>query len=170
MSSIGIIESDLLAAAQFVIGPRPKPPFFSVKPIGDRLGERIDSKDSSASSRSRQPGLALLEKHGTEFSMPHSSVVSSVVIVEKDQGGKKLTEGLREVSKAKYLERVTHLDLEDLACRREFMETLELKSLSHEDLSSHFCVDCLKAHDAHFSPEKNLETVDLSGIPKRAQA
>ena len=54
---IDSLESELLAAGQFVFGPPPKPPFFSFKPIGDRLGERINSRDSSASSRSREPGL-----------------------------------------------------------------------------------------------------------------
>ena len=84
-----------------------------------------------------------------------SSVVSSVVIVEKDQGGKKLADGPGEVSK-------------DLACRRVLMKTLELKRLSHEDLNNHYCVDWLKTHESNFSREKTLETADLTGNPKRA--
>ena len=41
-----------------------------------------------------------------------------------------------------------------------------LKSLSHEDLSNHYCVDWLKAHEAHFSRAKILETADSTGILK----
>ena len=66
-------------------------------------------------------------------------------------------EGPGEASKARYLEKVTHVDLVELACRRELMAILELESLSHEDLSIHYYVDCLKAHKTHFSGEKILE-------------
>ena len=52
-----------------------------------------------------------------------------------------LTEGPGEASKARYLEKVKNLDLAELACRRELMKILKLNSLSHENLSSHFCVD-----------------------------
>ena len=48
------------------------------------------------------------------------------------------------------------------------MKVLELKSLFHEDLSSHYSVDWLKAHDAHFSRERTLETADLTGVARRA--
>ena len=41
------------------------------------------------------------------------------------------------------------------------MENLELKSIFHEDLSSHYCEDWLKAHVARFSRKKTLETGDL---------
>ena len=50
-------------------------------------------------------------------------------------------------------------------CRQELAENLELKKLSHEDFSRHHCVDWLKAHEAHFSRAKTLETADLTGIP-----
>ena len=50
----------------------------------------------------------------------------------------------------RYLERVKNFDLEDRASRQELLEVLELKSLSHEDLSNHYCVDWLKAHEARF--------------------
>ena len=46
------------------------------------------------------------------------------------------------------------------------MEFLELKSLSHEDLSNHYLVDWLKVHEAHFSREKTLEAADLTSIPR----
>ena len=58
------------------------------------------------------------------------------------------------------------LDLDNLACRQELVEVLVLKNLSHEDLSNHYCVDWLKAHEAHFSRDKTLETADLTGIPE----
>ena len=111
------LESDLLGAGQFTFGPTPKPPFFSVRPVGDRSGERIDSRDSSVSSRSRQRSSTPLEKDVTESSTPESSVVSSVVVVEKDIGSKMLAEGRGESSRARYQERVKILDLEALVCK-----------------------------------------------------
>ena len=72
-----------------------------------------------------------------ESSTPQSSLVSSVVVVDN----RKKTEGPGEASRARYLEPVKDLDLEDLACRHEIVEVLELKSLLHEDLSNHYCVD-----------------------------
>ena len=48
------------------------------------------------------------------------------------------------------------------------MALLELKCLSHEDLSNQFCVDWLKAREAHFLRHRNLERSDLSGIPRIA--
>ena len=129
------------------------------------MGKRIDSRDSSLSSWSRQPGSTSLKKDLREFSTPQSSVVSSIVIVEKGNEKKSLAEGPAEASKARYLERVKNLDLEE-ACRMELMDTLELISFSHEYLSSHYCVDWLKAHEAHFSRERTMETADLTGIPR----
>ena len=58
---------------------------------------------------------------------------------------------LAETSKSRYPERVKELDLEDLACRQELAEVLELKNVSHKNLSRHHCVDWLKSHQAHFS-------------------
>ena len=58
---------------------------------------------------------------------------------------------LAETSKARYLERVKELDLEDLVCRQELAEVLGLKNVSHKNLSRHHCVDWLKSHKAHFS-------------------
>ena len=45
---------------------------------------------------------------------------------------------------------------------------LRLKDVSHEDLSRHHCVDWLKAHEAHFSRVRMLETADLTGIPLKS--
>ena len=61
-------------------GPRPIPPFFAAKPLSDRLGGRIDSRESSRGSMSRQLGATPME--GNESSEPQSSVVSSVVVVD----------------------------------------------------------------------------------------
>ena len=83
--------------------------------------------------------------------------MSSVVVLDN-----KKTERPGEASKARYLERIKDLDLEDLACRQELAG---LKNVSHEDFSRHHCVDWLKAHEAHFSRAKTLETADLTGIP-----
>ena len=89
--------------------------------------------------------------------------MSSVVMVEK-----KKVEGLGEASRTRYLERVMDLDLEDPACRQELTEVLGLKSLSHEDLSNHYCVDWLKAREAHIYRAKTLDTADLTGIPQKS--
>ena len=96
--------------------------------------------------------------------MGSDEVVSSVVMMDN----KKKAGGPRETSKARYLERVKDLDLEDLACRQELVEVLRLKNPSHEDLSNHYCVDWLKAHQAHFYRDKTMKTAVLSGIPKRS--
>ena len=69
-----------------------------------------------------------------------------------------------EASKTRYSERVNELDLEDLECRQELAEVVGLKDVSHEDLSRHHCVDWLKAHEAHLSRAKTLESADLTGI------
>ena len=95
-------------------------------------------------------------------------MLSSVVVAEKKKNVRAPAGSPGESSKARHLERVNDLDLGDLACRRELMEFMELKSLSHEDLSNHYCVDWLKAHEAHFFRDKTLETADLNGIPKKS--
>ena len=98
---INNLESDLLENGEPNFCPPPRPPFFSVRPMEDRLGERIDSKDSSGSSRSRQPGLMSWDKGST----PQSSVVSSIVVLERvSENG---------TSKATYLERVRDPDLKE---------------------------------------------------------
>ena len=73
-----------------------------------------------------------------------------------------------EASKTRYSEWVKELDLEDLESRKELAEVLGLKDVSHEDLSRHHCVDCLKAHEAHFSRSRTMETADLTGIPLKS--
>ena len=103
-----------------------------------------------------------MEAEEVGSSTPQSSEVSSVVVVDK-----KKAERPSDTSKARCLERVKELDLEDLACRQELVEVLWLKNVSHEDLSRHHCVDWLKAHEAHFSRTKTLETADLTGIPQK---
>ena len=109
-----------------------------------------------------------MERDEVECSSPQSSVVSSLVVVEKNKILRAPAGGPGDSSKARYLERVKDLDLEDLACRRKLLEVLELMSLSHKDLSNHYCVDWLKAHEAQFSRGKTLETADLPGISKKS--
>ena len=48
---ISDLESELLKTGQFTFGPLPRPSFFAVRPVTDRLGGRIDSIGSSMSSR-----------------------------------------------------------------------------------------------------------------------
>ena len=105
-----------------------------------------------------------MEGDEAELSTPQSSLVSSVVVVVDN----KKTERPGEASKVRYLERVNDLDLEDLACRQELAEVLGLKNVSLEDLSRHLFVDWLKAHEAHFSRAKTLETADLMGLPPKS--
>ena len=161
-----LLESDLLEMAQFTFVLPPKPPFFAPRALSSRLGARVDlrvdSKDKSRSSRTRQPGTTPMEADKAESSTPQSSLVSSVVVDNKS------VERPAEASKTQYSERVKELDLEDLECRQELAEVLGLEDVSHEDLSRHHCVDWLEAHEAHFSRARTMETADLTGIPLKS--
>ena len=75
-----------------------------------------------------------MEAEEAESSMPQSSLVSSVVVVDH-----KRMERTAEANKRRYSERIKELDLEDLECREELAEVLGLKDVSHEDLSRHPC-------------------------------
>ena len=144
---INFLESDLLERGQFTFGSPPISPFFLARSATDRVRGRIESRGSSTSSRSRQLRSKPMEGDEEESSTPQSSVVLSGVVVDS----KKKVEGPGEASRTRYLERVKDLDLEDLACRQELTESWGTSRLSREDLSNHYCVDWLKAHDAHFS-------------------
>ena len=136
---------------------------FATRPLSSRLGARVDSRDSSRSRRTRQPGSTPMEAEEVDWSTPQSSVVSSVVVVDD-----KRMERPAETSRPRYLERIKELDLEDLECRQELAEVVGLKDVSHEDLSGHHCVDWLKAHQAHFPRVRMMETADLTGIPLKS--
>ena len=159
-----ILESEMLETAQFAFGPSPIPPISSTRPLYGRLEGRVDSRDSSRSSRTRQLGATPMEADEAGSSTTQSSVVSSVVVVDNRKA-----ERPRETSfgEARYLERVKDLDLKDLACRQELAEILGLKNLSNEDLSRHHCGDWLNAHEAHFLRVRTLETAGLNGIPQK---
>ena len=159
---INILETDMLETAQFTFVTPPIPPFFATRPLSGRLGARVDSRDSSRSSRTRQLGATPMKAEEAETSTPQSSVVSSVVVDSKK------AERPAETSKARYLERVKELHLEDLECRQKLAEVLGLKNLSHKDLSGHHCVDWLKAREAHFSRTKTLGTAHLTWISKKS--
>ena len=133
---ISALEADLLETAQFTFGPPPNPPFLATRPLSSLLGARVDSRDSSRTSRTRLPGSTPMEAEEAESSTPQCSVVSSVVVVEN-----KRVERPAEASRTRYLEKVKELDLEDLECRQELAEVLGLKHVSHEDMSRHDCVD-----------------------------
>ena len=143
---ISELEADLLETARFTFGPPLNPPFLATRPLSSRLGARVNSRDSSRSSRTRLPGSTPMEAEEAKSSTPQSSVVSSVVVVDN-----KRVEKPAEASRTLYLEKVKELDLEDLECRQELAEVLGLKHVSHEDLSRHQCVYWLKAHETHFS-------------------
>ena len=157
---ISTLEADLLETAQFTFGPPQTPPFFAMRPLSSRLGARVDSRDSSRSSRTRLPGSMPIEAEEAESSTSQSSVVASVVVVDS-----KRVERPTETSRTRYLERIKEMDLEDLECRQELAEALGLKHMSHENLSRHHCVDWLKAQEAQFSRAGMMETADLTGIP-----
>ena len=72
----------------------------------EKLGKMTDSRDSSASSRSRQPGSISQEKDMRGSSTLQSSVVLSVVIAEKGNKNNTFAEVPGEASHARYLERV----------------------------------------------------------------
>ena len=156
---ISELKADLLETAQFTFGPPPNPPFLATRPLSSRLGARVDSRDSSRSSRTRLPGSTPMEAEEAESSTPQSSVVSSVVVVDN-----KKVERPAEESRVRYLEKVKELVLEDLECRQELAEVLGLKHVSHEDLSRHQCVDWLKSHETHFSRARMMETADLTDL------
>ena len=103
-----------------------------------------------------------MESEEVRSSTPPSSVISSVVVAESKRAERSV-----EAARLKYTEKVKRLDLEDLECRRELAEILGIDRVSHEDLSRHHCVDWLKAHEAHFSRAKLMETADLTGIPTK---
>ena len=151
---INFLESDLVEKGQFTYVPPPRPSFFPVRPVADRLGRRVNSRGSSRSSRSRQLGSTSRERDEMDSLTPQSSAVSSVVVLDNKKARSPVG-GPGGASKPRYLERVKDLDLEDLACRQELMEVLGLKSLTHEDLSDHYSVICFKALEAHFSRDKN---------------
>ena len=69
-----------------------------------------------------------MEAEEAESSTPQKSVVSSMVVVDNKRVARPA-----ETSRARYLERVKELDLEDLECRQELAEVLGLKNVSHED-------------------------------------
>ena len=130
---INLLESDLLETGQFTFGPPPILPFFTVRPLSDRLGGRTVSRERSRSSRSRLLGATPMEGDEEESSTPQCSVVSSVVLLVDN----KKMEKPGEASKVRYLERMKDLELKDLACRQELVEVLGLKNVSIKDLSRH---------------------------------
>ena len=160
-SGIGVAEWCLPEKHNYArVGPAGNGPVhLRLTPIPPLIGARVDSRDSSRSSRTRQPGSTPMEAEEAESSTRQSSVVSSLVVVDN-----KRVERPAETSRARYLERVKELDLENLECRQELAEVLGLKNVSYEDLSRHHCVDWLKAHEAHFSRARIMETADLTEI------
>ena len=50
---ISALEADWLETAQFTFGPPSNPPFLASRTPSSRLGARVDSRDSSRSSRTR---------------------------------------------------------------------------------------------------------------------
>ena len=58
---ISELETDLLETAQLTFGPPPNAPFLATRPLSSRLGARVDSRDSSRSSRTRLPGSTPME-------------------------------------------------------------------------------------------------------------
>ena len=60
-----------------------------------------------------------------------------------------------ETSWTRCLEKVKELDLEDLECRQELAEALDLEQVSHEDLGRHQCVDWLGSRNAFLKSEND---------------
>ena len=160
---INALEADLLETAQFTLGPPPNPPFLASRALSGRLGPRVDTRDSSRSSQTRLQSATPMESEEVTSSTPPSSAISSVVVAESKREKKSM-----ETARLRYPEKVKKLDLESLECRRKLAKTLGIERVSHEDLNRHHCVDWLKAHEAHFSRAKLMETTDLTGIPTKA--
>ena len=112
------LEAELLETAQVTFGPPPNPPFFNSRSLSSRLGERVDSRDSSRNSRTKLPSTTPMEADEATSSTPQGSMISSVVVAEKKRSEKPL-----ETSRLKYEEKVRQLDLEDLECRLELART-----------------------------------------------
>ena len=159
---INALEADLLETAQFTLGPPPNPPFLASRALSGRLGPRVDTRDSSRSSQTRLQSATPMESEEVTSSTPPSSAISSVVVAESKRENKSM-----ETARLRYPEKVKELDLESLECRQELAQTLGIERVSHEDLNRHHCVDWLKAHEAHFSRAKLMETTDLTGIPTK---
>ena len=159
---INALEADLLETAQFTLGPPPNPPFLASRALSGRLGPRVDTRDSSRSSQTRLQSATPMESEEVTSSTPPSSAISSLVVAESKRENKSM-----ETARLRYPEKVKELDLESLECRQELAETLGIERVSHEDLNRHHCVDWLKAHEAHFSRAKLMETTDLTGIPTK---
>ena len=160
---INTLEADLLETAQFTLGPPPNPPFLASRALSGRLGPRVDTRDSSRSNQTRLQSATPMESEEVTSSTPPGSAISSVVVAENKREKRSM-----ETARLRYPEKVKELDLEGLECRRELAETLGIERVSHEDLNRHHCVDWLKAHEAHFSRTKLMETADLTGIPTKA--
>ena len=160
---INALEADLLETAQFTLGPPPNPPFLASRALSGRLGPRVDTRDSSRSSQTRLQSATPMESEEVTSSTPPGSAISSVVVAESKREKKSM-----ETARLRYPKKVKELDLESLECRQELAETLGIERVSHEDLNRHHCVDWLKAHEAHFSRAKLMETTDLTGIPTKA--
>ena len=160
---INTLESDLLETAQFTLGPPPNPPFLASRALSGRLGTRVDARDGSRSIQTRLQSATPMESEEVMSSTPPGSAMSSVVVAESKREKRSM-----ETARLRYPEKVKELDLESLECRRELAETLGIERVSHEDLNRHHCVDWLKAHEAHFSRTKLMETTDLTGIPTKA--
>ena len=160
---INTLEADLLETAQFTLGPPPNPPFLASRALSGRLGTRVDTRDSSRSNQTRLQSATPMESEEVTSSTPPGSAISSVVVAESKREKRSM-----ETARLRYPEKVKELDLESLECRRELAETLGIERVSHEDLNRHHCVDWLKAHEAHFSRTKLMETADLTGIPTKA--
>ena len=149
---INTLESDLLETAQ-----------FTSRALSGRLGTRVDARDGSRSIQTRLQSATPMETEEVMSSTPPGSAMSSVVVAESKREKRSM-----ETARLRYPEKVKELDLESLECRRELAETLGIERVSHEDLNRHHCVDWLKAHEAHFSRTKLMETTDLTGIPTKA--
>ena len=154
-------ESDLAGNGPVLLRSTPYAPFLCHWTQSLESESRLERQLKEQPDRTTGVHTDAAEK--AESSTPQSSVVSSVVVVEN-----KRVERPAEASRARYLERIKELDMENLECREELAKVLGLKDVSHEDLSRHHCVDWLKAHEAHFSRARMMETADLTGIPLKS--
>ena len=159
---INALEADLLETAQFTLGPPPNPPFLASRALSGRLGPRVDTRDSSRSSQTRLQSATPMESEEVTSSTPPSSAISSVVVAESKRENKSMETASLEISREG-----ERTGSREFGMQARIAETLGIERVSHEDLNRHHCVDWLKAHEAHFSRAKLMETTDLTEFPQK---
>ena len=135
-------------------------------------GERIDSRDSSASSRSEAAGLDIFGKR-------HDGLLDAAELGgvfcrgcwegERANESKYSEETLEGTSKVKYLERLRNLDLKEFACQKELMEVQVLMGVAESAWGAIFLRDDHGDGGSDRCPEEGVLWIDKLSTPKQAR-